>query len=141
MLNIDYNLDFFKEFYNSNLLTVMYNFEMVYSYSLFMKTPITKFNKNFRYGRLSFLNYKAMIETVYLLIFDKLYLNQNLKNDLTFNFMIDIYINSFNSYFLLDFYNYKSKNNLIVSYKILSFFDKIIHLMFLLIDPFFFKYF
>lgn len=48
------NFQYLKDFHESNLIFDESNFMNYYGYDLFMKTPVIKFNKNFRLGKLGF---------------------------------------------------------------------------------------
>jgi hypothetical protein len=65
-----------------------------------------------------------------------------MKKLLNFEFFFKLYNNIYiNNYFLKDFFNLSKKNLLIKSFKILTFYDKIVSIIFMNLDPFFFKYF
>ena len=58
------------------------------------------------------------------------------------DFLTKLYNNIYtNFYFLKDFFNFKNTEILITNFKILSFYDKIVSIIFMNLDPFFFKYF
>ena len=115
---------------------------MTYAYWLFIKTPVTKFTKNFRLGKFSYLDYKPMLSNVYALPIDKKNLQAYLKFNISYDFYFDFYNKSFkNIYFLKDLYSFGDKLDLIKYYKIIGFYDKIFSIIIMLMDPFFFKYY
>ena len=66
------NLDFqehytkyFEVFSYDHLLNYTVNTETLYAYKLLMKTPLVKFKSRFSFGRLSYEEYKPMLENVY----------------------------------------------------------------------------
>jgi hypothetical protein len=108
-----------------------------------MNTPVTKYENDFRLGRLSYLKFDTMIERIFTIPLDKKRLLRYLKLKILFEHFFSLYINCnyLNIYFLKDLYNLK----LVVEYnkyfKIINFYDKIFYILFLFIDPFFFKYY
>lgn len=107
-----------------------------------MKTPVVKFSNTFKFGRLSFFEYERMIEVIYYLDCDKYKLKKSLEYELIISFYFEIFHTSYlNLYFVKDLYNFKNVKELQRSYNIIGFYDKLFSIIFLLIDPFFFKYF
>ena len=65
-----------------------------------------------------------------------------MKKIINFEFFFKLFNQLYiNLYFLKDFFNLYNKKNLIRNYKILNFYDKIVSIIFMNLDPFFFKYF
>jgi hypothetical protein len=133
---------FISIFFNDHLRMNDYNYEVLQAYRLFMKTPVTKFNSAFKFGKLSFLEYDKMIEVVYFLPLDKLRLQKFLERNLATTYYFKIFNTLYlNFYFIKDLYNLKNLKELNKYYKIISFYDKIFSIIFFLIDSFFFKYY
>jgi hypothetical protein len=136
------HIQYFNIYSYDYLLHYFSNLEILYGYRLLMQTPLVKFKTRFAFGRLSYNDYKSMLDNVYFLIKDKIRLQKFMKKkinlDLFFNMYNNIYINF---YFLKDFLNLYNKNLLIRSFKILTFYDKIVSIIFMNLDPFFFKHF
>jgi hypothetical protein len=129
-------------FFNEHLMHNAFNYETVLAYTLFMSNPVTKFQKTFCLGKLGFLEYEEMLEMVYFLPHDRRVLKLYIENNLVSNFYFNIfYDNSINKFFIKDFFNFKNFNEICKYNKILTFFNKLIYLVFFLLDPFFFKYF
>lgn len=138
----DYFVKYFDVFSYDYLLNYLINIEALYGYRLLMKTPLVKFKIRFSFGRLSYLEYKPMLENIFWLTADKIRLKNYMKKILNFEFFFKLYNNFYiNNYFLKDFYNLYNKNLLKKSFKILTFYDKIVSIIFMNLDPFFFKYF
>jgi hypothetical protein len=138
----DHYSKYFNIFSYDNLLIYLSNFEYLYGYRLLMKTPLVKFKKNFAFGRLSYESYQTMLETIYGISFDKSKLYSYINKILNFDFFFKLYNSIYiNTYFLKDFFNLYNKDFLIRNFKILTFYDKIISIIFMNLDPFFFKYF
>lgn len=65
-----------------------------------------------------------------------------MKKTLNLEFLIKLYNSIYtNFYFLKDFFNFKNRGILIRNFRILTFYDKIVSIIFMNLDPFFFKYF
>ena len=65
-----------------------------------------------------------------------------MKKKINFDFFFKLYDSIYiNYYFLKDFFNLYNKDKLIQSFKILTFYDKILSIILMNLDPFFFKYF
>ena len=65
-----------------------------------------------------------------------------MKKNINFEFFFKLYNNIYiNNYFLKDFFNLYNNHNFIKNIKILTFYDKIVSIIFMNLDPFFFKYF
>ena len=65
-----------------------------------------------------------------------------MKKILNFDFFFNLYNSIYiNNYFLKDFFNLYKNHTLIKNFKILTFYDKIVSIIFMNLDPFFFKYF
>ena len=61
---------------------------------------------------------------------------------LKLEFLMKLYDSVYtNFYFLKDFFNLKNREILIRNFRILTFYDKIVSIIFMNLDPFFFKYF
>lgn len=70
-----------------------------------------------------------------------IYMQKTLNLDFFFKLYNCIYMNY---YFLKDFFNFKIKNNkdiLVRNFKILTFYDKIVSIIFMNLDPFFLSIF
>lgn len=129
-------------FFDEHLLWNDCNYELLKAYALFMKTPVVKFSNTFKFGRLSFFEYERMIEVIYYLDCDKYKLKKSLEYELIISYYFEIFHTSYlNLYFVKDLYNFKNVKELQRSYNIIGFYDKLFSIIFLLIDPFFFKYF
>ena len=143
--NLDFQehfMRYFDVFSYDHLLSYLINFETMYGYRLLMKTPLVKFNPNFSFGRLSYTKYKPMLENIYLLTVDKMILRDFMKQTLNYDFFVKLYNKIYtNFYFLKDFFNFNNKSLLMRSLRVLSFYDKIVSIIFMNLDPFFFKYF
>jgi len=61
----EYYLQYFNIFSYDYLLYYFKNLEILYGYRLLMKTPLVKFKTRFSFGRLSYLEYKPMLDNVY----------------------------------------------------------------------------
>jgi hypothetical protein len=128
-------------FFNENLTLNAFNYEMLESYTLLMQTPIIKFNKLFSLGRLGFLEYDTMLETVFIFSGEKTQLKFFIEDFMLYEYYFNIYNENLNTNFINDFYNYYNKLEILKLHKILTFFNKLIYIVFFLLDPFFFKYF
>lgn len=108
-----------------------------------MQTPVTRFENECKLGRLSFFTFDSMIERVFTLPIDQNLLIKYIGNNIIFEHFLSIFLNCnyFNMYFLKDFFNLKNSKKFLKFFKILNFYDKIFYVIFLLIDPFFFKYY
>jgi hypothetical protein len=138
----DYYIKYFDVFLYDYLLNYLINIEALYGYRLLMKTPLVKFKIRFSFGRLSYIEYKPMLENIFWLTADKIRLKNYMKKILNFEFFFKLYNNLYiNNFFLKDFNNLYNKNLLIKRFKILTFYDKIVSIIFMNLDPFFFKYF
>jgi len=138
----DYFIQYFDVFSYDYLLNYLINIEALYGYRLLMKTPLVKFKTRFSFGRLSYLEYKPMLENIFWLTADKIRLNNYMKKILNFELFFKLFNNFYiNNYFLKDFFNLYNKKILIKNFKILTFYDKIVSIIFMNLDPFFFKYF
>jgi len=132
----------FDSFSYDYLLSYFINLEIVYGYRLLMETPLVKFKISFPFGRLSFLDYKPMLEIVFGLMADKIRLQHYMQRIINFDFFFKLFNNIYiNLYFLKDFYNFNNRKFLMQHYRILTFYDKIVSIIFMNLDPFFFKYF
>lgn len=131
--------------FNEYLTNNAYNYEMLEAYTLFMNTPIVKFETKFCLGRLGYWEYDEMLETVFTFINDQrrlqYYMKKRLVATLYFSIYNNYYNNYYNLYFIKDFYNYKNLNDMIKYKKIFTFYNKLIYIVFFFLDPFFFKYF
>ena len=133
---------YFNIFSYDHLLSYLINLESVYGYRLLMKTPLVKFKLRFSFGRLSYEEYKPMLDNVFWLTADKIRLRNYMKKTLNLEFLIKLYNSIYtNFYFLKDFFNFKNRGILIRNFRILTFYDKIVSIIFMNLDPFFFKYF
>lgn len=133
---------YFEVFSSDHLLHYLVNFETLYAYKLLMKTPLVKFKRRFSFGRLSYEEYKPMLENVFWLTADKNLLRDYMKKNLNFDFFFKLFNNIYiNFYFLKDFFNFRNRHILIRNFRILTFYDKIVSIIFMNLDPFFFKYF
>jgi hypothetical protein len=56
---------YFEVFSYDHLLNYIVNTETLYAYKLLMKTPLVKFKSRFSFGRLSYEEYKPMLENVF----------------------------------------------------------------------------
>ena len=143
--NLDFKehfMQYFNVFSYDYLLNYLITLESIYGYRLVMRTPLVKFKLRFSFGRLSYEEYKPMLENVFLLTADKIRLQNFMKKTINLEFFIKLYNNIYtNFYFLKDFFNLKNKEILIRNLKILTFYDKIVSIIFMNLDPFFFKYF
>jgi len=61
----DHYSKYFEVFSSDHLLNYSINTESLYAYKLLMKTPLVKFKTRFSFGRLSFEEYKPMLDSVY----------------------------------------------------------------------------
>ena len=61
----EYYTKYFEVFSYDHLLNYTVNIETLYAYKLLMKTPLVKFKSRFSFGRLSYEEYKPMLENVY----------------------------------------------------------------------------
>ena len=65
-----------------------------------------------------------------------------MKKLLNFDFFFKLYNHIYiNFYFLKDFFNLQNRDILTRNFRILNFYDKIVSIIFMNLDPFFFKYF
>jgi hypothetical protein len=128
-------------FFNENLTLNALNYEMLESYTLLMQTPIIKFNRLFSLGRLGFLEHDTMLETVFIFPAEKHALQLFMEDFMMYEYYLNIYNDNLNKYFINDFFNYYNKFEILKLHKILTFFNKLIYIVFFLLDPFFFKYF
>lgn len=129
--------------FNDFFLRYHYWYELLNGYTLFMSTPVTKFENDFKLGRLSFWQFDLMTERIFTIPLDKKRLLRYLQIKILFEHFFNLYINfkCINLYFLKDLYNLKLLNDYKKHVKIINFYDKIFYVVFLLIDPFFFKYY
>ena len=138
----EYYTKYFEVFSYDHLLNYTVNIETLYAYKLLMKTPLVKFKSRFSFGRLSYEEYKPMLENVYWLTADKIRLKIYMKKLLNFDFFFKLYNHIYiNFYFLKDFFNLQNRDILTRNFRILNFYDKIVSIIFMNLDPFFFKYF
>jgi hypothetical protein len=128
-------------FFNENLTLNAFNYEMLEAYTLLMQTPVIKFNKLFSLGRLGFLEYDSMLETVFIFPEEKKTLQFYMEDFMIFEYSFNLYNNNLNKIFINDFFNYYNKLDLLKYHKILTFYNKLVYIVFFLLDPFFFKYF
>jgi hypothetical protein len=128
-------------FYSENLTYNALNYEMLEAYTLLMRTAIIKFNNLFSLGRLGFLEYDTMLDTVFILPAEQKALQFLIEELLIYQYYFEIFNSNLNKYFINDFFNYKNLLELKKYNKILTFFNKLIYIVFFLLDPFFFKYF
>ncbi len=134
--------NYFEVFSSDHLLSYLINTESLYAYKLLMKTPLVKFKSRFSFGRLSYEEYKPMLDNVYWLTADKMRLRNYMEKMINFDFFFKLFNNLYiNFYFLKDFFNYRNGDILIRNFRILTFYDKIVSIIFMNLDPFFFKYF
>jgi hypothetical protein len=66
--NLDYKehfMQYFNVFSYDYLINYLINLESLYGYQLLMKTPLVKFKSRFSFGRLSYEEYKPMLDNVY----------------------------------------------------------------------------
>jgi len=140
MQNYIYN-NIMSLFFNENLTLNALNYEMLESYTLFMQTPVIKFNTLFSLGRLGFLEYDTLLETVFAFPGEIKALQFFIEEFMIFEYYFNIYKDNINKYFINDFFNYKNILDLKKYNKILTFYNKLIYIVFFLLDPFFFKYF
>jgi hypothetical protein len=61
----EYYLQYFNIFSYDYLLYYFKSLELIYGYRLLMKTPLVKFKTRFSFGRLSYLEYRPMLDNVY----------------------------------------------------------------------------
>jgi hypothetical protein len=61
----DYFVKYFDIFSYDYLLNYLINIEVLYGYRLLMKTPLVKFKTRFSFGRLSYIEYKPMLENIF----------------------------------------------------------------------------
>jgi len=61
----DYFIKYFDVFSYDYLLNYLINIEALYGYRLLMKTPLVKFKIRFSFGRLSYIEYKPMLENIF----------------------------------------------------------------------------
>jgi len=108
-----------------------------------MENMVTKYDKLFSFAHFSYLEYEPMIRNVYLVPYDKYFLIQYLtKKTALINYLnILIDINYINFYFLNDLFNLKKNDILTAAIKALNFYHKMFRIIFMVLDPFFFKYF
>ena len=133
---------YFKVFSYDHLLSYLINLESLYGYRLLMRTPLVKFNLIFSFGRLSYEEYKPMLDNVYWLTADKIRLREFMEKTINLEFFFKLYNSIYTKfYFLKDFFNLKNREILIANFRILTFYDKIVSIIFMNLDPFFFKYF
>lgn len=138
----EHYLQYFDIFSYDYLFKYFAELESFYGYRLLMKTPLVKFKREFSFGRLSYEEYQPMLENVYWLNEDKNRLQYYMRKILNLDFFWKLYNNIYvNFYFLKDFFNYKNRGLLIRYSRILTFYDKIVSIIFMNLDPFFFKYF
>ncbi len=132
----------YKKFFYDFFHKLHYWYELFNAYVLFMQTAVTKYEREFRFGLLNYLKFDRMIEKIFLVPSDKKRLLRYLEIKIVFEYYFNLYLNKFsNNYFFNDFYNWKSVKEYNKTIKIINFFDKIFYVIFLLVDPFFFKYY
>jgi hypothetical protein len=61
----EHYLQYFDIFSYDYLFNYFASLESFYGYRLLMKTPLVKFKRGFSFGRLSYEEYKPMMENVY----------------------------------------------------------------------------
>ena len=61
----EFYLQYFNIFSYDYLLHYFSNLEILYGYRLLMQTPLVKFKTRFSFGRLSYNEYKPMLDNVY----------------------------------------------------------------------------
>src|SRR5947199_34708 len=83
----------------------------------------------------------TMLYTVFILPPEQRALQFFIEEFLIYQYYFEIFDSNLNKYFITDFYNYKNKLEQKKYHKILTFFNKLIYIVFFLLDPFFFKYF
>lgn len=131
-------LEIFHEFFNKN----HYFYDLFNGYVFFMKSAVTKYEREFRFGLLNYLKFDRMIEKIYLVPYDQKRLLWYIEKKILFEHYFNIYLNQYsNFYFLTDFYNWKAFKEYNKNKKIINFFDKIFYVIFFVVDPFFFKYY
>lgn len=132
------NMEIFWNFFSK----IHYSYELLNGYVFFMKSAVTKYEREFRFGLLNYLKFDLMIEKIYLVPFDKKRLLKYIELKILFEHYFNIYLNNYsNFYFLSDFYNWKLDKEYNKNIKIINFFDKIFYVIFFVVDPFFFKYY
>lgn len=143
ILNIINKKNFIENIYDSSYFRTQYLYDLYNGYYLFMENIVTKYDKLFSFAHFSYLKYEPMIRNVYLVPYDKHFLIQHLtKKTALINYLnVLIDINYINFYFLNDLFNLKKDNILSATIKSLNFYNKIFRIIFMLLDPFFFKYF
>lgn len=143
ILNIINKKNFIEYFYDNSYFRTQYLYDLYNGYYLFMENNVTKYDKLFSFAHFSYLEYEPMIRNVYLVPYDKHFLIQHLtKKTALINYLsILIDINYTNFYFLNDLFNFKKDNILSATIKSLNFYHKMFRIIFMLLDPFFFKYF
>lgn len=143
VLNIINKKNFIKFFYDNSYFRTQYLYDLYNGYYLFMENPVTKYDKLFAFAHFSYLEYEPMIKNVYLVPYDKRFLIQHLiKKTALINYLsILIDINYTNFYFLNDLFNFENEDILYTVEKSLNFYHKMFRIIFMLLDPFFFKYF
>lgn len=61
----EYYIQYLNVFSYDYLINYLINLESLYGYQLLMKTPLVKFKSRFSFGRLSYEEYKPMLDNVY----------------------------------------------------------------------------
>ena len=130
------------EIFHDFFYRIHYFYDLLNGYVFFMKSAVTKYEREFRFGLLNYLKFDIMIEKIYLVPYDKKRLLWYLEKKILFEHYFNIYLNQYsNFYFLNDFYNWKTLKEYNQNKKIVNFFDKIFYIIFYVVDPFFFKYY
>jgi len=139
------NKKYYLHFFYGYALKYHYMYDLFNGYELFMNTPVTRFENVFKMGRLGFKKYDEMIDHIFLIPIDRRrlvkYIDHLIMKDHIFNMYNDLNVSYLNLYFLKDFINLYEINDYNKSLKLYNFYEKIFSMLFLLIDPFFFKYF
>ncbi len=143
VLNLIDKKNLIEYFYEKSYFRTQYLYELYNGYYLFMEKMVTKFDKLFAFAHFSYFKYESMMKNVYLVPYDKRYLMNYLtkKTALINYFNIIIDTNYINFYFLNDFFNLKKDTILNQTIKSLNFYNKMFRIIFLVLDPFFFKHF
>lgn len=130
-------------FFYNYFLEFNYWYELWNGYILFMNNPVTKYENDFKLGRLNYWKFDLMTQRIYTMPLDKKHLKRYLQIKILSEHFFYLYIkyNYLNIYFLKDLYNLKLLNDYNKYIKIINFYDKIFYVIFLLLDPFFFKYY
>jgi hypothetical protein len=128
-------------FFNEYLTLNAYNYDMFKAYTYFMTSPVIKFQKALSLGRLGYFEYDEMLDIVFFLPYDKHLLHYYIEDSLYFKHYFNVYKFTLNRFFIKDFFNFKNKNEICKYVKVLTFYNKLVYLVFFLLDPFFFKYF